>query len=364
MKLECLREKLLIALQKADRVTSKNPTLAVLSSVVIGAEDNQIVVKATNLEVGVEITLGAKVSTGGVCAINASILASFLANIPHEKNVTLELDEGVLKAFCGSQRALVKTVPYEDFPVIPSSLESSLELPIEDFTKGLLSVWYSASVSSIKPELSSVYVYSEGGELVFVATDSFRLAEKKIKVKKEIPDLELLIPYKNIMDLVKVFDGESGLVNISFNKNQISCSLDNVYITSRLVDGTFVDYRKIIPKEYSTEVILLRDDLLQALRMMKVFSDKFNQITIGINGPKGICEFMSKNSDVGESTYNTPAKVKGETVSLNFNHKYISDGVTILNTDSVEMLFNGSGKPLLIKGHGDQSFTYLVMPNR
>ncbi len=364
MKIECLREKLVGALLKADRVTGKNPTLAVLSSVVIFAKENNLVIKATNLEVGVEITIPAKIYTPGICALKAYTLFSFLLNIPDEKSTTLELEEGILKVSCGKHKATIKTVSSEEFPNIPASSKEIIEIPVDDFLQVLLSVWYSSSISSIKPELSSVYVYSDKEYLISVATDSFRLAEKKIKLKKSPGDLDLLIPYRNIPDIIKIFEGLSGILSLSFDKNQLSLSLDNIYITSRLVDGIFVDYKKIIPKEHITEVTILKDDLVQAIRMMKVFSDKFNQISININGSKGTCEFTSRNSDIGEGVYAVNSKVKGESIQLNFNHKYISDCLSSIPGESVVLQFNGTGKALVVQGYTDKTFTYLVMPNK
>lgn len=364
MKAECIREKLLHALIRADKVTGKNPSLAILSCVVIAAEGNELVLKSTNLEVGLEVVIPAKVENDGVVAIQADILASFLSNIPQEKNVTLELQENTLIVTAGLQKASIKTFAYDDFPGIPSGGEDKIDIDIEDFFNGLQSVWYSASVSSIKPELSSVYVYNQGDNLIFVATDSFRLAEKRVKVKGIPLDFQILIPFKNIGDIIKAFEGVTGSVELSYNKNQLTLRTDAIYLTSRLVDGIFPDYKKIIPSEHLTEVTILKNDFVQALRMMRVFSDKFNQVALSVSSQKAHCEFTSKNSDVGEGNYVIKAKVTGDSVKLTFNHKYLIDCLSVIPAESLIMHFNGVGKALIITGYKDDSFKYLVMPNR
>ncbi len=365
MRAECLKEKLVSSLAKAERVTSKNPSLAILESVLLGASDNQLVIKSTNLEVGVELTVPSKVVEEGVVAVNAGPLLSFLNTLPEEKNVLLDAtSKGALVVNCGKHTASFKTVPYEDFPHIPSPSGSNYQVDCESLLQGLRDVWYSASVSGIKPELSSVYLYNEGDSLVFTATDSFRLAEKKIKSKNPPHDLSILIPQKNIPDIIKVLEGVRGEASVSIENGQVSVSVPHIYITSRLVIGNFFEYRKIFPKEFSTEVVLLRDDIVQALRMMKIFSDKFNQVSLSIVGSKETCEIKSKNSDVGEATYVFKAKVKGESVTLNFNHKYLFDCLQSIKSDSVVFKFNGAGKALLVEGYNDNSFIYLVMPNR
>ena len=122
-------------------------------------------------------------------------------------------------------------------------------------------MYYSSSVSDVKPEISSVYIYSNEDSLVFVSTDSFRLAEKKVKIKNIEEINGILIPFKNISEIIRIFGEISGDLNICFNKNQISFSYNGIYLTSRLVDGVFPDYRQIIPKESKTEVVVLKQDL-------------------------------------------------------------------------------------------------------
>ncbi len=366
MKIELIREKLIESLVKADRVTSKNPTLAILSCVLIGAADDQVVIKATNLEIGMEITIPAKVSNQGVVAIVAGPLISFLNSLPEEKNVLMELDSNKnINIHCGEHRAVLKTVPYEDFPIISNNNENGFEIDVKSISQGFQSVWYSSAVSGIKPELSSVYVYSddEKADLVFVATDSFRLAEKRVRPKKPISGISILVPFKNIPDLLKTIENED-IVTVCINDHQISFSGNNIFVTSRLVNGSFPDYKRIIPGEFSTEVTLLKEDFAQGLKMMRVFSDKFNQISMKVFPNKNHCEIISKNSDIGEGEYVFKSKIKGESVNLNFNHKYLSDPLASIQGESLVIQLNGAGKAAILKSSNDPSFTYLVMPNK
>ena len=205
MKIECGKEKLERALTLTERATSKNPTLPILSYVLLEATSNSLILRATNLDIGVEITLPAKVEKLGTLAVKGSTPLGFLTNSPKDKNVTLESSEGglLVKTLGGS--ALVKTANHEDFPKI-SKVSGGLGVVMDAslLSSGIRSVSYSASISHIKPELASVVLYSDGKNLVFVSTDSFRLAEKRIKA--ELPkDIErTIIPIKNAVDLSKV----------------------------------------------------------------------------------------------------------------------------------------------------------------
>jgi len=197
---------------------------------------------------------------------------------------------------------------------------------------------------------------------VFVSTDSFRLAEKKIKINgiEEIPGI--LIPFKNISEILRIFGEVQDVVRVCFNKNQISFSSNNIYLTSRIIDGVFPDYRQIIPKEFKVEAVVLKQDLLNALKLSNIFSDKFNQINLLINPKEKVFELSSQNNDVGENKTYLDAAIKGEDILLGFNYKYFLDCFQSLNTDSISIRLNQPSKPIVISGNSDDSFTYLIMP--
>ncbi|OHA17144.1 MAG: DNA polymerase III subunit beta [Candidatus Taylorbacteria bacterium RIFCSPLOWO2_02_FULL_43_11] len=364
MKIECGKEKLERALTLTERATSKNPTLPILSYVLLEATSNSLILRATNLDIGVEITLPAKVEKLGTLAVKGSTLLGFLTNSPKDKNVTLESSEGglLVKTLGGS--ALVKTANHEDFPKI-SKVSGGLGVVMDAslLSSGIRSVSYSASISHIKPELASVVLYSDGKNLVFVSTDSFRLAEKRIKA--ELPkDIErTIIPIKNAVDLSRMAeDIEKEKVNVFFGKNQIAVEGGGIYFVSRVVEGVFPDYKQIIPKEWKTEVVVLKEDFGRAVKTSTVFSDSFNQTTISIQPSKKKMEFKSKNADVGEGEISISGAISGEAIDISFNHKYISDCLQSILSDSIAMSFSGNNKPTMIRGVGDTSFLYIVMP--
>lgn len=364
MKTECIKEKLTTAVAQAEKISGKNLTLPVLACVMIEATKNSISIKSTNLELGVEITIPAKTQKEGKVAVPASVLASFLNNSQPDNNILLETTEnGLLKIVSDRTSTTIKSLPADDFPSIPEvPSDQSLKIKASDFVRGLKSVWYSSSVSSIKPELSSVLVKCDDDTLVCAATDSFRLAEKKVKLKNQKPFESILIPFKNVQEIIRVLEAAKDEVTLNITKNQISVAYDGVYLTSRVIDGVFPDYHQIIPKESTTEAIVLKDDLIQTFRVANVFSDKFHQINMRAEPTKKNFEIKTSNTDLGESVNKLDATLKGEDVAVNFNHKYVTDCFASLGTDSVSLSFNGLNRPLVIRGVGDSSFLYLVMP--
>jgi DNA polymerase-3 subunit beta len=362
MKLECEIEKIRNGIVQAERITGKNLTLPILSSVLLIASRKSLKLRATNLSLGVEIEIPAKVEKEGLVAISGGVLAGIFSNMAGAETVTLEGEDGNLLVKTKKNKIKLKGNSTDDFPTIPQVAGSTFEIEAKRLVDGIKSVYYSSSPSDVKAEISSVYVYSNEDNLVFVSTDSFRLAEKKIKVKglKEISGI--LIPFKNVSEILRIFGELGGEISVCFNKNQISFSANNVYLTSRVIDGVFPDYRQIIPKEFKTEAVVLKQDLQNSLRLSNIFSDKFNQVNLTIKPKEKIFELSSSNNDIGENKTYVDAALKGDSVELSFNYKYFLDCFQSITTDSLAIKLSEPSRPIVVSPVSDNSFTYLIMP--
>lgn len=362
MKIDCVKDTLKNAVSLTERMTGKNLSLPVLSGILFSAKNNKLVIRATNLDIGMEVNIPAKVTEEGTFVVHGNVLLGVLSSV-YDQKVSLELSGENLTVSTANTRSVLKCLPSEDFPTLPmiNDTESFL-VPADKFSEGVKSVWYSASVSDMKPEIASVCLYSENENLVFVATDSFRLSEKKIALKNKVSFPHVLIPQKNIVEILRVIEGISGDMVVRLNKNQISFSVADIYITSRIVDGNFPDYRQIIPKEYTTEATMLKQDAINALKLTNLFSDKFNRVDISVDivGKKFTIE--SKNSAVGENSTNIDASLTGKSIKCGFNQKYIVDCFQSIKQDSLIFRFSGEGRPLVLRGVSDNTFMYLVMP--
>lgn len=362
MQIECVKEKLGEAISKAEKVTGKNLTLPVLSNVLLEVKKEGLFIRATNLDVGVELFVPGKVAIEGSVVVPGNVLQSLIQNITDTK-VELQKVENTLLVSSKNTSTTIKTISGEDFPTIPKvTMRESFSLDTEDFLLGIRSVWYAASVASMKPELSSVFITHDENTVIFVATDSFRLAEKKVTVRKVQAFSEILIPVKNIIDITKILEGVTGEITIQIAEGQIALQTEGVYLTSRLVEGNFPDYKQIIPKETKTTTTILKQDLLSGVRTANIFSDKFNKITFHIEPSNKKLYFETKNTDLGENTTTTKATLEGEDVMLSFNNKYIVDSLQSITADSLYLLCSGEGKPMIIKGVTDKTFLYLAMP--
>jgi DNA polymerase-3 subunit beta len=362
MKLECGIEKIKNAISQAEKITGKNLTLPVLSSVLFIASGKTLKLRATNLSLGIEIEIPAKIEKEGVVAVPGNILSGVFSNIYQNENISIEAENGNFTIKTKKNNIKLNGQPNDDFPTIPMVEGEVFEINSKKLIEGIKSVYYSSAISDIKPEISSVFIYSNEDDLVFVSTDSFRLAEKKIKVKnlKEISGI--LIPFKNVAEIIRIFGDLNEDIKIAYNKNQISFTSDNIYLTSRVIDGTFPDYRQIMPKEFKTDVVILKQDLLNALKLSNIFSDKFNQVNLTVDPKEKIFEISSHNNDIGENKTNLDGVINGERIELGFNYKYFVDCFQSINSDSISIKFNQASSPIFINGVSDNSFNYLIMP--
>ena len=363
MKLECVKDKFQKTFSKVEKISNKGGSNPILKCVFMEAKGSTLTLRATNLDLGIEATLPVKIEEGGSIAVSGAILGNFISLLDKEKSLKFEKKEDSLQVSSERASSSFKLYSQDEFPIIPHvSAEKSFSIASKDLIKGLKSVSYSASLSTIKPELASVYIYPEEESLVFVATDSFRLAEKKIKTKIKLDFDQILIPFKNVSDIIRVLEEKDEIIEVSFDKNQVSFTSEDFYLVSRVIEGTFPSYKQIIPKESKTEVVVLKQDFLNTLKIAHVFSDSFNRVTFIVSPSAKTLEIKTKNNDIGENITKISASLSGEDIQISFNYKNIFDCFQSIDADSISLSFDGLNKAMIMRGVGDKTFFYLVMP--
>ena len=364
MKVICLKKHFKEAISLCEKITGKNLSLPVLSNILITTKDKKIKLTATNLEIGLEINIPAKVEKEGSIAVPGNVVNSFLSNLSGDEKITLETQNNNLIVLTPDSSTLIKSQIPSDFPVLPNTNKNSkkIQIPVNDFILGLKSVWYSASNLDIKPEISSVYITSKKNKSIsFVATDSFRLAEKTLNYSFDDFD-DLIIPLRSIVEILRIFEGKSGKVELVSDKNQFFVSLDNIRFISRLTEGVFPDYKQIIPTSFSTDVIIDKNILISNLRSAGIFSGKLNELNMFIIPDDNSIAIKSSSSETGEYNANMQAKITGDEIRMNFNHKYLFECLQHIPSNNVLLRFSGSEKPVVVTGIDNNSFQYLLMP--
>ncbi|MDD5033089.1 MAG: DNA polymerase III subunit beta [Candidatus Pacebacteria bacterium] len=363
MRAVCEKKYLQNALILSEKIAGKNNTLPILNAVLLATEKKSIIFSSTNLEIGLKISIPAKIEKEGVVAVSAKLFSSFVSSFNENEEMIIDTVNNNLVLSTKNSSTTIKGYNPSDFPILPKiSEKKSFIVSAFDFVLGLRSVFYSSSLSETKPEINSVYIYSSSKTpLTFVATDSFRLAEKKIPYN--LNDFSnFLIPYRNVIEILKIFENQEGDLTIKTDDNNLNISSKNIELTSRLTDGTFLDYKQIIPNNFINTAQVNKKRFIDAIKTSSLFSGKLNEVKIKIYKNESFLEIQTSNPDFGENTINIPAKTEGEDLVMVFNYKYLIDSIQSFKTEDLFFKFSGEGKPLLITGFGDNSFVYLVMP--
>ncbi len=364
MKCSSTKESLLELVARVEKVASRTAALPILQCILVSAKDKQLSLRATNLEVGIELTLPAKVESEGVVAVHASVFGSLLSTLPQGATVALTKTDGMCVVETSHGTSKIPTLPIEEFPPLPTiTPDATLSLPAQTLAGALKLVLPAVSTSTIKPELASVFVHLEGNTLTFVATDSFRLVEKKVVCPTSHACPPILIPQRSVADVVRVLEYcGNDEVSLKVSAHQATIEKDGVFVTFRLTDGTFPNYTAIIPTTFISEVTLVRHDFMQALRGAAVFANSVNQTRLLIEPKKNTITVEAQSNGAGETTLSLDAVVSGKELSVSFNLRYLTDAVNLFATDSLQLSFTGSDSPAIVRGVGEMSTLALVMP--
>lgn len=340
----------------------RSGTLPVLAGIAIIAGDDGIKLRATNLETGVDLKVEGSIQSAGVVALPAATLREIASSLSGNGTLTLEHAGDTVVVSTGNGRSTLKTLPYEDFPSLPlpEAPQAKFTLPGSLLRSLVLSVVSYASTSSVRPELASVFISAEGGSLKAVATDSFRLAEKKVSLSGSIPPFSMLIPAKNAVDIMQTLPDED--IQIAVDDHQCAFYWSSGVLTTRLVSASYPDYVQIIPKSFIADATLLKKDFEAALKRTAIFSDAFQKIRLSFDPAGKTVSFSAQNADVGDASEAVAGAVTGDPVELSFNHRYLSAPLATISSESITLSASGIGRALVLRGTGDNSFLYLVMP--
>lgn len=365
MKISCIAQKLKKSVSLSEKFIFKTHTITALTGIKISA-DNHITLSSTNLSAGLSVQLSGKVDRPGEIVVPGTVFTQVVNTFSDDEAVSIELDKNQCIISSAKSRTVIPTLIVSDFPgipkIFPDTHNQEFNYELENLLAGLKSVSFAALSSDIKPEISSVYWYENEIGSVFVATDAFRLAEKTIPLPKKPDHNPVLLPLKNISELMRVLSDYSGQAQFLVSPHQISITHKEFYYTSRLVSGNYPSYKMIIPEKYETSVILDKSEVVKTLRGTAIFHDRFNQVKMHIQPNLSQVSFTVSNSDRGEMVTHIPAKISGTEVEMIIHQKNLTDVLNIISEESIELKIVNSIKPLMINGTHNMDFLYIMMP--
>lgn len=368
MNLVVLKTNLRDGLSAMEKTVSETTNLPILKNILLKTANNRIQLIATNLELAVTKSINGKIIEDGVITVPFSTLFPIVQNLNSER-INLDTKQNTLLVKTDNYEAVIQGLPEDEFPIIPKIENTSafLKLEGEVLKNNLSQVINAAQYSEIRPELGGILLDFQITNFKLVATDSFRLAEKTVNESQFTATFQrgfkIIIPLKTANELLRIIP--KGTLLIAIDPNQIIFRGEDLEMISRLIDGQYPDYEQIIPKDSLTDVVIEREQLWNAVKLVSTFSGKANDIHLSVKDGKKNLEVHSSNQYIGENRYLVPAKIKGEAFSVSFNWRYLMDGLkNFSGTAELNLSINGSVKPAMLRSSADPSYFYLLMPIR
>ncbi len=367
MKLIVLKENFKEGISIVERAAGDNTNLPVLKTALIKTEKSKLRFSATNLEIGSTHFINAKIIEEGGVAVPIATLSNIVSNIDSER-ISIETNNQTIIIKTDNYQAKIQGMHEEEFPIIPTIEEQKHHTQTQTLTltEAISAIINAAQISEIRPELSGILFDFQNSTLKLAATDSFRLAEKTIantlfKTTHQ-KTFRSIIPLKTCLEIGRMFKNNETIF-IYTDPSQILFKTQNTELISRLIDGNYPDYEQIIPKNTETEIILDREQFINALKLVGSITGKINDVKINTKSGDKTMEIQALNQYVGENSYLIPAKIKGKGFSgIGFNWRYLIDGLKAINSKNILFQATSDAKPALIKSTEDETYFYILMP--
>ncbi len=366
MKLIVIKDNLKEAVGAAGQMKLSEQNLPILKNFLLSAVDNKISMKATNLEIGVEYSISGKILEDGEITVPISVFYTIINSLQSDR-INLETKGTQTTIKTDNYEAVIQGLPAEDFPILPevSAKEQFLEIKGGVLREAFQQVSLAGQFSDLRPELYNLLFHFTTSDLIFAATDSFRLAEKTISATSFstnfADEFKLLIPLPTVQGLIPLLTDEP--VQIRKDDHQVVFSTKNWKIVSRLHTGTFPHYEPIIPREFKAEVVVNRVELQEALKLSSVFGGQLQEVVLKMAEGQKSLEVFSQNQAIGQNAYRLGAKINQPfSMEAVFNSRYLADVLKAISGEEVFFGFNEEGRPVLIKSPREVSYIYILMP--
>jgi DNA polymerase III subunit beta len=362
IKVVCQRDELTQKLGVVARAVSTRASVQILSGVLLRAEAGRLHLAATDMELSLRSSLDAQVEGEGAVVVPGRLLVELVRLLP-ESEVTFEhrAEESVLHVTSGPSTSTLHTYAAEDFPRLPDlDTVGTFTVERESLLDTVARVARSASRDESRPVLTGILVRFEAGKLVMAATDSYRLSVKETELAGDVPELEAIIPARALAELGRI--AQTGdTIELGVHENQVVFTADDVWLTTRRIDGQFPNYKQLLPETFEHDVKLPRAELLDVVRRVGVMVQRTSPIQLRF--AEGELTVFARTQDVGEAKESLPVPFAGEPLEIGFNSEFLREGIESIAADEIQLRLISPLRPAVIEG-GEDDPTYLIMPIR
>jgi len=364
--LKAAQEKFLAALQAVSGIVERRHTLPILANVLIRKTGPNIEMTTSDLEI--QVRTAAELGGDGsnfATTVGARKLIDILRSMPADQIVTLSATQSKLTLAGGKSRFTLQTMPADDFPLVQESADFGPAFSVPQKTlRGLIAqVHFAMAVHDIRYYLNGILFVAEGKSLTLVATDGHRLALAQATLETDIPKQEVILPRKTVLELQRLLKDDDTTIEMRFAPNQAKFSFAGMEFVTKLVEGKFPDYNRVIPKNHKNKVTLGRGPLLQSLQRAAILtSEKFKGVRVNIE--PGTLRIASSNAEQEEAMEELEIDYGGDTIEIGFNVTYLIDALTNMGQEMVTMELQDTNSSALITVPDQTGFKYVVMPMR
>jgi DNA polymerase III subunit beta len=360
------QSKVLAVLQSVAGIVERRHTLPILANVLIRKTGSSVQLTTSDLEIQIR-TVAEFDGDGGnfTTTVGARKLIDILRSMPTEQTVSLESNAAKLILKSGKSKFTLQTLPAEDFPLVQESASFGPVFSVPQKTlKDLLSqVSFAMAVHDIRYYLNGILFVAEGKQLSLVATDGHRLAFASALLDVEVPKQEVILPRKTVIEMQRLLSDKDGAIEMQFANNQAKFSFDGMEFVTKLVEGKFPDYNRVIPKNHKNIFTLGRQALLSTLQRTAILtSEKFKGVRLNID--PGTLRVASTNAEQEEAIDELDIDYDGDSIEIGFNVTYLIDALSNMSQEMVSIELSDSNSSALVTIPDNATFKYVVMPMR
>jgi len=350
------------ALSALSRVVTTSSTLPVLGNILVKTDEGRLKFSVTDLGMGINYWLGAKVENEGEITIPARVFSDYINN-NNDDQINIDVDGQMITMTSEHYATKINGLSADEFPIIPELQdEARVEVGVDELRDAVTKVVFAAAIGETNPTLAGVLFKSEANQLKVVATDGYRLAEKVIKLKKEVEsEFAVIVPTKTMQELGRLLNMVEGVAKILVSENQIMFKMEGIEVISRLVEGNYPAYESIMPVSYVTKMTVSCKDLLRDVKMAAVFSRETQKIRLMIDAEKKTLTTTARGQS-GENESKMTVEVEGKDGEIIFNTKYLSDVLNVAASDKIVLELTDKLKAGLIRVMNDENYRYIIMP--
>jgi DNA polymerase III subunit beta len=364
--LKAAQEKILGALQSVSGIVERRHTLPILANVLLRKTGKQVEFTTSDLEIQVRTTqeLGGDEANFNT-TVGARKLIDILRSLPNDQGVTLSAKDNKLTLQAGKSRFTLQTLPAEDFPLVNEAADFGPTFAVpQKVLRGLVNqVHFAMAVHDIRYYLNGILFIAEGRQLTLVATDGHRLALAQATLDNEVPKQEVILPRKTVLELQRLLKDEDTPIEMRFAGNQARFAFSGMEFVTKLVEGKFPDYNRVIPKNHKNSVVMGRAPLLGSLQRAAILtSEKFKGVRINLE--PGVLRIASSNAEQEEAKEELEIDYNGDAIEIGFNVTYLMDALANMGSEMVKLELQDTAASALFTVPDQPGFKYVVMPMR